>query len=158
VRLEQNERDGKSLLDELTKVERLLTDSLVEVGQVPASAISLSLDDQLSAIAKQWTGYVAISITNKVVGLLGNQAWQISQVVSEGVSNAVRHGHASQIQIAVDVTRDSKVLITIVDDGLGPLAGTKGLGSSFFDSIAGSNWSLTAGENGGSTVRLAMSL
>jgi signal transduction histidine kinase len=158
LRLERNEKDGKCLVQEITKIEQMLADSLVEAGKVPAMGDSPNLDDQLAAIVKQWAGYVAIEITNEVTGLLGNQARQISQVVGEGVSNALRHGRASQIQVAVGVMTDSKIQIIIIDDGFGPLAGPRGLGSSFFDSIAGSNWSLTAGEMGGSVVRLVMNL
>ncbi len=39
-------------------------------------------------------------------------------VLSEGLSNAVRHSKAGVIEVCVDVTAD-KVIVTIVDDGIG---------------------------------------
>jgi len=39
-------------------------------------------------------------------------------------------------------------MLTVIDNGFGPRDGLPGLGSSLFNSIAGSNWSLSRGPDG----------
>jgi hypothetical protein len=57
------------------------------------------------------------------------------------------------LSIPKDVTillipTNSGISLTVIDNGIGPRDGSPGLGSSLFNSIAGSNWSLTRGPDG----------
>lgn len=57
----------------------------------------------------------------------GWAAFNLSRVVHEAVTNAVRHGHAQTISIALDVSAFGEAVIEIVDDGEG-FDGLIGLG------------------------------
>lgn len=61
----------------------------------------------------------------------------VSEVVREGVSNAIRHGAADTIVVAVEVTSDGLMDVVIDDDGDGPAASAHpGLGSAMLDELA----------------------
>ena len=71
----------------------------------------------------------------------------IVHIVEECFSNSLRHGLATEATIIL-VATETGTSLTVVDNGLGPREGSPGLGSSLFNSIAGSNWSLTRGPDG----------
>jgi len=67
--------------------------------------------------------------------------------IEEGLANALHHGHASEVAITVTTTKTMHVL-SLIDNGIGPISGLPGLGSSLFNSCAGSCWSLSRGPEG----------
>ena len=71
----------------------------------------------------------------------------IIHIVEECFSNSLRHGLATEATIILIAT-ESGISLTVIDNGIGPRNGSPGLGSSLFNSIAGSNWSLTRGPDG----------
>jgi len=71
----------------------------------------------------------------------------IIHIVEECFSNSLRHGLATEATIIL-VATETGASLTVIDNGLGPREGSPGLGSSLFNSIAGSNWSLTRGPDG----------
>jgi two-component sensor histidine kinase len=71
----------------------------------------------------------------------------IIHIVEECFSNSLRHGLATEATIIL-ITTETGMSLTVIDNGLGPREGSPGLGSSLFNSIAGSNWSLTRGPDG----------
>ena len=68
-------------------------------------------------------------------------------MVEESFSNALRHGLATEATIVLNSSA-TEISLTVIDNGIGPRAGDPGLGSSLFNSIAGSNWSLSRGPDG----------
>lgn len=71
----------------------------------------------------------------------------VGRVVEEGISNAIRHGDATTIWIALSGTADSAIRVVITDNGSGLGDGvTPGLGSTFLDRAGA--WSLTGGAEG----------
>jgi signal transduction histidine kinase len=71
----------------------------------------------------------------------------IVHVIEEAFSNALRHGLATEATIVLNTT-PTVISVTVIDNGIGPRVGDPGLGSSLFNSIAGSNWSLSRGPEG----------
>jgi signal transduction histidine kinase len=71
----------------------------------------------------------------------------IIHIVEECFSNSLRHGLATEATIVLIAT-ETGTSLTVIDNGLGPREGSPGLGSSLFNSIAGSHWSLTRGPDG----------
>lgn len=57
----------------------------------------------------------------------GWSAFNISRIVHEALTNAVRHGHARNISIVLDVTAFGEAIIRVIDDGDG-FEGMTGLG------------------------------
>lgn len=57
----------------------------------------------------------------------GWSAFNISRIVHEAVTNAIRHGHAREISIVLDVTAFGEAVVMVVDDGDG-FEGVTGMG------------------------------
>lgn len=141
---------GKANLDmvseELTAVQRLLNTGtpLEPLDRRPIRA-------QLNSLIARWKGFIQIDLECDESVSDQNIVKQITLVVTEGLSNAVRHGLASKVAISVKNLGEG-VLVELRDNGIGPRSGTPGLGTRFFDSVSGSNWSITQVEDGGSKL------
>lgn len=72
---------------------------------------------------------------------------RVGRVVEEAITNAVRHGGASSVEINV-VGATGSVRVTVTDDGNGPARGNPGLGSAILDHATEGNWALEAGPIG----------
>ncbi|MFM8921557.1 MAG: ATP-binding protein [Candidatus Nanopelagicaceae bacterium] len=85
-------------------------------------------------------------ISSELIQDLGN-------VINEGLSNSFRHGTADKAEIRIDI-KSGKILVLVSDNGSGPTKGKAGLGSEWFNTIAGSNWTLTRNSKGGADLNL----
>ncbi len=135
---------------ELARIIDLL-ESVVE-PRLTISSDSLSV--QLAKFQESWHGLVDI-VTLRCPETTGFASLDstITRVISEGVTNSVRHGCATNIQISV-VALSTGWQIILTDDGMGPTIQSPGLGSKLFDSLAPGNWSLLAGPAGGSVLTI----
>jgi anti-sigma regulatory factor (Ser/Thr protein kinase) len=70
--------------------------------------------------------------------------------VKEGVSNAIRHGHAKYVEISILEESADAIRIEISNDGVSDSSDRQGVGSQMLDEIT-MNWSR---ELTGSGVRL----
>jgi anti-sigma regulatory factor (Ser/Thr protein kinase) len=96
-----------------------------------------------------WRGLVEISVVidPRVSACVGPTAYAIERVIEEGVTNAVRHGSATEI--VIDIQPDgSNIAVVVTDNGTGPGDGAPGLGSTHLDEITDSQWSLKAALGG----------
>ena len=143
--------DVSRLLDE---VEALFSTAISDYLRVDAA----DLDRQLTQLAQRWSGFVGIDLTNSLPtsGLSKEEIKSIVEVVSEAVSNAVRHGLAKNLKITLGKieSNNSQIEIVVEDDGLGPRSGKAGLGTELFNVTSGVNWSLTPANMGGSVLRV----
>jgi signal transduction histidine kinase len=143
--------DVSRLLDE---VEALFSTAISDYQRVDAA----DLDRQLTQLAQRWSGFVGIDLTNSLPtsGLSKEEIKSIVEVVSEAVSNAVRHGLAKNLKITLGKieSNNSQIEIVVEDDGLGPRSGKAGLGTELFNVTSGVNWSLTSANMGGSVLRV----
>jgi signal transduction histidine kinase len=69
------------------------------------------------------------------------QADVIGRIVEEGLTNAVRHGSATAVEVRIEVAGDD-VFVQISDNGSGPRGGAAGLGSAMLDQATGKRWDL----------------
>lgn len=75
------------------------------------------------------------------------------RVISEGLTNAYRHGGATRCRVHVSAQSDH-VTIRISDNGSGiAVRSAAGLGSSIFDSICDGRWTLENNADGGCELR-----
>ena len=156
-----------SLLASAARLENLPTDSaeyraelsmIVELlGSIEDSNPSMTSDplgNQLESLKESWKGMVDVVLlrypTSTGYAALDST---ISRVISEGLTNAVRHGHATNIEISVLEIANGWQL-RLVDDGLGPTNRPPGLGTKLFDSLAPGDWDLSFGKSGGSVLTL----
>ena len=151
--IEQAERDGDADAFDAALEQAREALSLPDVFASPIQ----DLESALEATVALWQGFVHITIEYR--GAIPTPdpetVLDLCRIVEEGVTNAVRHGGASFVDIELHATDSEDIEVTITDDGSGPTGGAPGLGSTLFD-IA-SAWSLTRGATGGAvlTVRLA---
>ncbi|MGI9187774.1 MAG: hypothetical protein ACR2J9_09745, partial [Gaiellales bacterium] len=61
------------------------------------------------------------------------------------------HGHATAVEVRM--ARDGEDLVmTVIDDGIGPQRGDRGLGAEVLDDATTRRWALRPGDRGGSAV------
>ena len=153
LKLEQGEVSKAELEAQLTEVEKLLELALVS----NRASVSGSLSQNIDEIVARWQGFVDIEVqfdsldsgTSEVVDKY------IAQIISEAISNSVRHGLAARIWISINVDQaTNQVQVTIRDDGLGPRAGAAGLGTELFNSVAPGGWSIELLEGGGALLSI----
>jgi signal transduction histidine kinase len=146
LRIESGESNADFVGAELEAIQQLLRG-----GDQPETSNLRPLDEQLGDLLDRWKGFVMIHVSGDYDVVDKTLAKQVVLVVAEGISNAVRHGLASEVFISLKQS-GSKSVIELLDDGIGPRSGVPGLGSRFFDSIAGTNWSLSPRPEGGSAL------
>ena len=131
--------DPRDISADLDLVDKVLNEALEGYGEMHI----LSLEDMILQLNNDWAGLIGLTFTLAPTKINGSKLQAISEIINEGVSNAYRHGKASRASISLD----SKLEVTILDDGFGPRNGTPGLGSALFDSVS-SDWDITATESG----------
>jgi len=138
----------------LNEVENLFSTAEGDYQKVDAT----DLDKELSQLVQRWSGFVGIDLKNQIFSsvLSSGEINSIAEVVSEAVSNAVRHGLAKNLKITLGKieSNNSQIEIVVEDDGLGPRSGKAGLGTELFNVTSGVNWSLTPANMGGSVLRV----
>jgi two-component sensor histidine kinase len=142
-------------------VSRLLDeveDLFITVGGGYNKVDPADLDKELLQLVHRWSGFVLIDLKNHVLSsvISSGDIRSIVEVVSEAVSNAVRHGLAKSLKITLRTIEpnNSQIEIVVEDDGLGPRSGKSGLGTELFNAASGANWSLCARKTGGGVLRV----
>ena len=136
--------DALETREELMKIRELLD---IEIGS-PEDSVS----KQLEGLVNRWQGFVEIQLS--VTGTLPENT-EIPKVASEAVNNSVRHGLAHRIWIILDC-KPGEIEMTVDDDGIGPRIGKSGLGTKYFNTVAGNSWTLVQRETGGSSLKLSI--
>lgn len=65
----------------------------------------------------------------------------VGRVVEEGLTNAIRHGDATSIDVTLGAD-ERGILVLVSDDGVGPKNVSAGLGSALLNQVSGGSWSL----------------
>jgi two-component system, NarL family, sensor kinase len=140
--------DADASIHALFEARRLVNLQLVSL----TLAREGDLDTLLHRICESWSGLVEITYQIAAPGNVGERDVRlIDDVVTEGVNNAVRHGNARHVHVAV--ARDaSGFSVTVVDDGVFVGGRRAGLGSQILDLCADGGWSLHARVGGGSEL------
>jgi signal transduction histidine kinase len=127
--------DSEAVRSQLSAIERDLleqqkdlTDLIQKLRKRDETDTQTDLCEHLSALSKrveaQWNVPIALACSAVVGTITPTFRYQLDQVVREAVSNAVRHGSASQLTIEASVV-DGWLELTIIDDGSGfPFRGT----------------------------------
>ena len=108
----------------------------------------LPVEALLDRLAGMWSGVCAVQIDldDPSRAMLEDDPVLRStahEIMTEAVSNAVRHGRAQEVQIALSVTPDDPDVLRLVvdDDGHGEIRASSGLGTQILDQCA-LGWSL----------------
>lgn len=140
-----NAHDSKTLSAEIEKARQSIATPFDQFTSQELGTVST----QLSRLLAMWEGVLTtkIEFTGSEVNVSIIDTRNIVHVVEEAFSNALRHGLATEATIVMNST-SNEIALAVIDNGIGPRAGDPGLGSSLFNSIAGSNWSLSRGPEG----------
>jgi two-component sensor histidine kinase len=132
----------------LTEIEKARQSIATPFDQFTSHELA-TVSVELSRLMVMWEGILSTELVlpNSDEDVSKIDTRNIIHVVEEAFSNALRHGHATEATILLIPTH-SGISLTVIDNGIGPRDGSPGLGSSLFNSIAGSNWSLTRGPDG----------
>ena len=102
----------------------------------------ISIDDLSEVIKNSWGSLININFDINISGNPSeNLLLNLKQFADEAISNAFRHGLASEITIQI-VSSLEGLEIKIIDNGLGFEKLEGGLGMEYFNLIAPGNWKL----------------
>ncbi len=119
-----------------------------------------SFKEEVAQAVSKWNNLMSIKVNldKKIGELPANRAQEIGNAINEGLTNAFRHGGASKVKIEVRKVAGI-IKVQIIDDGSGPKRGKGGLGTEWFNAIAGRSWSLKPNKVGkGSVLELNIPL
>lgn len=111
--------------------------------------------DFMPTLSAQWDGFLDIKSSGLelVVGEALSQ--KAALLVEEAISNAYRHGLASEVSVRF-FKEKAELVLEVRDNGLGPTNGRPGGGTKLLNEIA-SSWELSAQDNGGSLLKIIFS-
>ena len=112
-----------------------------------------TLDQRVQEIVKPWSALMEVSVTVRAYSIPHSAQDALCRVLEEALSNAYRHGHASQVDCVIELSGTSSVM-TVADNGVGPESThTTGLGTALLELHTRGNWSLRSNPHGGSVLR-----
>ena len=123
--------------------------AVLERPTAPAPEARTLVNEVLRKI-ELWEGLCSftVSIEPAMPAVTSAAAIVIGRVVEEGISNAIRHGKATAIDISVTRSDESTVRVMVLDNGLGPQGGKASMGSAFVQQASENRWLLTASSSG----------
>lgn len=140
VAMEEAARSQDTLLyrESLERAHRILNSSLfVETDRDPHT-----LEEAIEWATEPWRGLVGITwAIEPGLGGSSDDDALVESVVEEAISNAVRHGRATRIQIDITSAYDG-ITLQVDDNGNGPTTQSPGLGSRLFERTSRGRWSL----------------
>ena len=148
--------DGASAAgDEQGRIDALLEAMAILAQPLHEERIAGSVRDEVQRKVDLWGALCEFTVD---VEDDGNGPESLSEtvgrVVEEGISNAMRHGQATRIDISVTIA-NGRCQVELTDNGCGPGSGRPGVGSALLHQSSGGDWTLTGLEQGS---RLAVSV
>ena len=112
--------DSTHILDLLAQISHEI-DNLGDESGAPAIQ---SMDEALNALASKWRGIMRVSFdisseAQAALVLARDLAQKLLAAASEAITNASRHGYATQADLSVKLTAGGNLELTVVDDGSG---------------------------------------
>ncbi len=108
------------------------------------------LEEESEFRCRQWADLIEFDVTCLVTrDLPGIPVNRFGDAVEEAITNAVRHGGATMMQIDMRINEAGNLQCTFTDNGKG-MSDTcvHGFGSAIFTGVTGGNWSRTNREDG----------
>lgn len=97
-------------------------------------------------LQRTWSGFTTISHSLSDEDIDINKLSDIQAIIEEAVTNAFKHGMASQVEISIADGR-----LSVSDNGIGPTRGKEGLGSRMLDAFS-EDWKLKSRPQGGTEL------
>jgi two-component sensor histidine kinase len=149
--------DSEAFRDAIQAVTSLLSAPDAEFEEE-----SKDLQAELKSRIEPWSGLLTItlSISPELKSIQSQRVKDLGQVVEELISNSIRHGKATRIDLKILHSDESDIQIIALDDALvAPTdsATTAGLGTRIFNLASDGRWSITRIETS-TEFRLTMSM
>ena len=102
--------------------------------------VNVDLQSSFNELVELWQGMCQIQIDAEpflIENITKNQvtAHCVNEIVKECVNNAIRHGHAKQVNVKLENSNDGSLQVTVVNDGAANILGEQGVGSQILDEI-----------------------
>ena len=103
-------------------------------GRNPTSSqylyeLSAEMEGELEAIRRQWGCNVELTVSPKDAAVSRELGYQLEFILAEASANAVQHGQASHIDVAIETIPD-RIRLRIADNGHGLEGGTRAFSHS----------------------------
>jgi len=150
-------KSGKLSESEIKNVQQHIRAAWRGISQPPRLE-QFDFLKSLRSIKQAWKGVLEIKIprSGDAIKLLAADKWAgicANEIVKESVSNSLRHGKATEVQVRFEQSDPGFVEIVVEDNGRGlPSQFRPGLGSQILDEIA-FPWSLQKQSEGGTILR-----
>ncbi|HEY7853608.1 MAG TPA: hypothetical protein VIB80_00635, partial [Aquiluna sp.] len=105
--------------------------------------------DPIADLARHWRGFLTLESSGQHL-VSRAQLAEVYPLLEEAISNAYRHGLATNINIEFS-SEAGQLRLQVVDDGTGPRGGSPGIGTKLFDELS-QGWSIAPGDKGGSIL------
>lgn len=131
-------------------LEHALAEALSALDtEAPASSLARSVRDEVGRKVDLWDGFCAFDVVmDDDIAHAAEDAVVVGRVVEEAISNAIRHGRASRIEIRVMRDAGDRLLVSVTDNGTGPQGGSPGLGSAYLAMVSGGTWFMDSSDLG----------
>lgn len=139
----------------LDRLEPLIVDS--RLARYADSGSPLEFAPELRRIVGVWSRLAVINVdiaaeVNLALDSDPDAAERATEIIREGLANAIRHGRASEVAVRLSRSGASAIRITVIDNGIAQAAPSReeGLGSATLDDLClewkreGSTWSGTS--------------
>jgi signal transduction histidine kinase len=112
----------------------------------------IKLEESLKEIRELWHGVCEITFdySGDLIDSVPNNsvsAHCINEIVKECVSNAIRHGQATEVKVSLSDPTDGSITISITNDGDDEVSSQRGVGSLMLEEIT-MNWSRQVSDSG----------
>lgn len=144
LRLRRQLEDSDVTSTELDELRLDLQRALASALSPPEAPRAVS--EVLNDVTETWEGVAAVScrVSPAAEDHLASDplcTHALTDLATEAVSNAVRHGKATTVDVTIDVDDDELIRLTVVDDGRVPAQGMPGLGTALLTRCT-YDWSL----------------
>jgi signal transduction histidine kinase len=145
LRIEQSSLSGApiDLKAELRSITEVLQQARASVG-TPEDRIE-TLEQELNVLSQAWLKTIDLrfDLAGSVSTWPPRTVSSVSRLLDEVITNAVRHGLATEVDISIQSVRADEIVIVSLDNGTFSRPGPPGLGSALYTTMAGTDWSLT---------------
>lgn len=108
---------------------------------VSGPRVDRDLDEAVQAATQVWKGLCNVSVRRDPSVVESADPTMVRRIVDEGLVNAVRHGGARHVEVALLPAADGGLRVEIRDDGTPGTPGSRrGLGSAILDMATAQRW------------------
>jgi len=134
-----NSGNLERLNSELDKAEALLLTNF----ESNLSKLDLTEDSLFQELTVNWLGVIDLVIENACAKKRTDyQLLALSEFLSESITNAYRHGRASEVLVEMRDHSSGGTQVSVYDNGVGYIKSFPGLGSSIFEELSHGEWEI----------------